>query len=97
MSVGENKTEFSSVIVDSVTNNVKNDNCTVVITKNENAVSNKGIETIRVTPCHREKADERMFLRVNEPSNLGRKKVTVAIVDTDVVLLASYAFWFLEI
>ena len=91
MSVGENKTELFSLIADSVKDNFNNDNCTVVVTKNESVVSNKEIDTSRITPCLKEEADDRMFLHVFELSKLGHKKVTVATVDTAVVALALYA------
>ena len=97
MSVGENKMELFLMIADSITNSFKNSDCPVAVTKHEAVVSNNVIETARITLCHQEEADDRMFLHVFELSKLSHKKVTIVTVDTDVVVIALYAFWYLEI
>ena len=48
-------------------------------------------------PCFKEEADDRIFLHVNDMVKSGHERVTVITVDTDVVVIALYAFWDLQI
>ena len=70
---------------------------TTVATKGETAVRNHHIETKYLGPCKKEEADDRMFLHALDMSRLGLKKLFTGTVDTDVVVIALYAFWDLDL
>ena len=43
--------------------------------------------------CNHEEADTRLFLHAKDASNKGIKKVTIVTVDTDVVIIALYHYF----
>ena len=90
--VSENKTELFSLVADILGENFQHKRETIVATKGETAVSNHYIETKYLEPCNKEEADDRMFLHALEMSRLGLKKLLIVTVDTDVVVIALYAF-----
>ena len=68
MSEDENKSELFSMIADSVVNDFKQDDCTVVATKKEEVLPNRDIVISNISPCNKEEADDRIFLHVLELS-----------------------------
>ena len=70
---------------------------TAVDSKGETAVRNHHIELKYLGPCKKEEADDRMFPQALEMSRLGMKKLFTGTVDTDVVVIALYAFWDLDL
>ena len=70
---------------------------TIVAISGETVVSNHYIETKYLEPCKKEEADDRMFLDALEITTLGLKKLLRVTVDTDVVVIALYIFWDLDL
>ena len=55
------------------------------------------IDSERFSPCNHEEADMRMFLHLKDFSARGHRKVSLKIVDTDVVIIAISLFHKLDI
>ena len=72
---------------------------TLVATKLEGVVSNR--ESLQahylLQPCNKEEADDRIFLHVRNASLCGYRKITIITVDTDVVVIACYIFFDLDV
>lgn len=60
-------------------------------------VSNKTLNLSALQPCNQEEADTRLFLHVMNASHNGLKKIMIITVDTDVVVIAIFAFSLLDI
>ena len=97
LEVSENKTELFSLVADTLVENFQHKRETIVATEGETVVSNHYIETKYLEPCKKEEVDDTMFLYALEMSRLGLKKLLIVTVDTDVVLIALYAFWDLDL
>ena len=78
-----------------VTNELPTD---IVATKGEKSVlSNNAISLSHIQPCTREEVDTRVFLHVNHVANRGLRRITITTVDTNVVVIALYIFFDLNI
>ena len=97
MGVDENKTELKLLIADTVVSICEDIGTTVVMTRKENVVSNHPIEREYIQPCHKEEADDRMFVHAKDLSRLGFEKLSIVSVDSDVIVIALYAYWFLDL
>ena len=97
LAVSENKTELFSLVADILVENFEHKWETIVATKGETADSNHYIETKYLEPCKKEEADDKMFLDALEITRLGLKKLPRVTVDTDVVVIALYTFWDLDL
>ena len=97
LAVSENKTELFSLVADTLVENFEHKWETIVATKGETVDSNHYIETKYLELCKKEEADDRMFLDVLEITTLGLKKLLRVTVDTDVVVIALYIFWDLDL
>ena len=60
----------------------------VIVTKEENAVSNRTINLPRVASCSHEEADMRIFVHARNATEAGSKVIMVKASDTDVVVIA---------
>ena len=67
------------------------------VTKEKIVFPNKAMPLTNMQTCFKEEADDRIFLHVNDMVKSGHERVTVITVDTDVVVIALYAFWDLQI
>jgi len=97
MAVDENKTELFTLIADVLKESCREDESTILITRDENVVSNKPISKIQLEPCYKEEADDRIFIHAKDLSDAGHRRVTIITVDTDVVIIALSAFWDLQV
>ena len=60
----------------------------VIVTKEEDAVSNRTINLAGVAPCSQEEADTRIFVHARHATEAGSKVIMVKASDTDVVVIA---------
>ncbi|KAJ8372700.1 hypothetical protein AAFF_G00277690 [Aldrovandia affinis] len=82
----DNKAELFNFLADKIarlaTPNV------VIVTKEEDAVSNRTINLAGVAPCSHEEADTRIFVHARHATEAGSKVIMVKASDTDVVIIA---------
>eukprot|EP00745_Piridium_sociabile_P026562 TRINITY_DN4240_c0_g2_i9.p1 TRINITY_DN4240_c0_g2~~TRINITY_DN4240_c0_g2_i9.p1 ORF type:complete len:1084 (-),score=281.98 TRINITY_DN4240_c0_g2_i9:490-3741(-) len=82
----DNKTELFNFLADKIaqmaTPNV------VIVTKEEDAVSNHTINLDEVAPCSHEEADTRIFVHARHAAEVGSKVLIVKASDTDVLVIA---------
>lgn len=81
----EHKTEPFGFLADKIVS--MNTDATIVVTKAENVVSNKAIDTDCIAPCNHEEADTRMFLHAKHAAIGGSKSINIVSSDTDVVVI----------
>lgn len=82
----DNKAELFNFLADKITR-VATPNV-VIVTKEEDAVSNRTINLAGVAPCSHEEADTRVFVHARHAIEAGRKVIMVKASDTDVVVIA---------
>ena len=97
LSIDENKSELNSLIADTTIELCHGVDSVVVMTKGEDVLSNHGIERRNIEPCAKEEADDRMFLHAMAISRAGHTKLCIISPDNDVVIIALYAFWHLDV
>ena len=97
MAINENKTELFTLIADTLVEVCQDISKTIVSTRLQNVVSNHNIEKQYLQPCEKEEADDRMFIHAKELIRLGFKKLMIVTVDTDVVVIAMYIYWDLDV
>ena len=97
LKVDQNKTELFELIAQSLVTEFNNHPKALVVTSKENVLSNRDISLHALMPCHKEEADDRMFLHALEQSRNGFKKLVIVTVDTDVVVIALYCYWDLDL
>ena len=92
-----NKTELFGMIANRIDRTVSE--TTLVATKLEGVVSNRDSLQAHylLQPCNKEEADDRIFLHVRNASLRGYRKTTIITVDTDVVVIACYIFFDLDV
>lgn len=86
----ENKTELFGFLADKIVS--MNTDATIVVTKEDNVVSNKAIDTDFIAPCTHEEADTRMFLHAKHAAIGGSKSINIVSSDTDVVVIGVAVF-----
>lgn len=86
----ENKTELFGFLADKIVS--INTDATIVVTKEENVVSNKAIDTDFIAPCNHEEADTRMFLHAKHAAIGGSKSINIVSSDTDAVVIGVAVF-----
>jgi hypothetical protein len=69
-----------------------NTDATIVVTKEDNVVSNTAIYTDYIAPCIDEEADTRMFLHTTHAAIGGSKSIYIVSYDTDVVVIGVAVF-----
>ncbi|KAJ8405993.1 hypothetical protein AAFF_G00308810 [Aldrovandia affinis] len=82
----DNKAELFNFLADKIAH-VATPNV-VIVTKEEDAVSNRTINLAGVAPCSREEADTRIFVHARHATEAGSKVIMVKASDTDVVVIA---------
>lgn len=82
----KNKTELFHFLADKMCE-VKTTS-TVVVTKGEDAISNKSKPLDALTPCCHEEADTRIFVHATDATLEGSKSLVIKANDTDVVVIA---------
>ena len=84
--VNDNKVELFNFLADKIahmsTQNV------VIVTKEEDAVSNHTINLAGVAPCSHEESDTRIFVHARHATEAGSKAIMVKASDTDVLVIA---------
>ena len=60
-------------------------------------MSNREVTLQFLQPCYKEDADDRIPLHAMEKSRLGFKRLMIVTVDTDLVVIAFYAYWDLNV
>jgi len=69
----------------------------IVSTKLNHVVSNLMTSLDQMDPCNHEEADTRMFVHIKDGYRRGYQKMMIVTVDTDVVIIALYHFFSLNI
>ena len=69
----------------------------VVCTKMTDVVSNTVEDLSSMKSCNHEEADTRLLLHVIDACNNQWKKITIVTVDTDVVVIALYHYFSLDV
>ena len=94
----ENKTELFSLAAKLLTSGVDAANVTLVCTDQEGVLTNsQQLDCSTLRPCTHEEADTRIILHVDDISKKGIKKISVIATDTDVVVIALYAYHCLNV
>ena len=82
----DNKAELFNFLADKIsgmaTPNV------VIVTKEEDAISNSTIDLAGVAPCSHEEADTRIFVHARHAAEAGSKVIMVKANDTDILVIA---------
>ena len=86
----ENKTELFVFLAHKIVS--INTDATSVVTKEENVVSNKAMDTHLIAPCTREEADTHMFLHAKHAAIGGSKSINIVSSDTYVVVIGVAVF-----
>ena len=95
MKIGQSKKALFNMIADEV--NLIQSEKVIVCTRESGVVSNMPLDTSRLHPCNQEEADTRLFIHVMDASVNGSKKIMIITVDTDVVVIAIYVFFSLDV
>ncbi|KAJ8405154.1 hypothetical protein AAFF_G00321450 [Aldrovandia affinis] len=82
----DNKAELFNFLADKIAR-VATPNV-IIVTKEEDAVSDRTINLAGVAPCSHEEADTRIFLHARHATEAGSKVIMVKASDTDVVVIA---------
>lgn len=90
----ENKNELFQMLADHMVT-IKNLN--VVSTKMNDVVSNTEQDLTEMHPCNHEEADTRVIVHVQHGCNNGNQKIMIVTVDTDVVIIALFHFFSLNL
>ena len=94
----ENKSELFSLAAKLLTTVVDAVDINLVCTNQESVLSNsQTLDLSTLQPCTHEEADTRMFVHVDDISKNGLKKISVIATDTDVVVIALYAYQYLNL
>ena len=82
----DNKTELFNFLADNIAKmsapNV------VIVTKEQDALSNHTINLAEVSPCNHEEADARIFVHAHHAAEKGSKALMIKASDTDVLVIA---------
>ena len=90
----KNKNELFQMLVDYM---VTIEGLKVVCTKMTDVVSNTVEYLSGMKPCNHEEADTRLLLHVIDACNNQWKKITIVTVDTDIVVIALYHYFSLDV
>lgn len=82
----ENKTELFRFIAEKLCTAVTR--CTLIVTKDDLAMTNGTTDLNDVSPCSHEEADTRIFVHARHAAICGSKSIIIKANDTDVVVLA---------
>ena len=84
--VNDNKVELFNLLADKIAH-MSSQNV-VIVTKEEDAVSNHTINLAGVAPCSHEESDTRIFVHDRHATEAGSKAIMVKASDTDVLVIA---------
>ena len=84
--VNDNKVELFNFLADKIAH-MSSQNV-VIVTKEEDAVSNHTINLAGVAPCSHEESDTRIFVHARHATEAGSKAIMVKASDTDVLVIA---------
>ena len=94
----QNKTELFSLAANLIISAIDETAFTFVCTNIEGFVSNSSqLDLSTLHPCTYEEADTRIFVHVSDIARNGAKRVTITSTDTDVIVIALYAFRYLNL
>ena len=94
----QNKTELFSLAENLISSAIDEAAFTFVCTNMEGVVSNSSqLDLSMLHPCTHEEAGTRIFVHVSDISRNGAKRVTITSTDTDVIVIALYAFRYLNL
>ena len=93
----DNKTELFNLTADTLSGLFRNRQKVLLITRQETVLSNRAVDLQCLQPCYKEEEGDRIFLRAMEQSQLGFKRLMIVTVDTDVVVIALYVYWDLNV
>lgn len=82
----DNKVELFNFLADHIAQ-VSSQNV-VIVTKEEDAISNHAINLTGVAPCSHEESDTRLFVHARDATEAGSKVIMVKANDTDVLVIA---------
>ena len=97
LKLDDNKTELFNLIADTLSGLFRNQQKVLLITLQQTALSNREVDLQCFQPSCKEEADDRIFLRAMEQSQLQFKKLVIVTVDPNVVVIALYAYWDLNV
>lgn len=92
----DNKTELFKMLSESIIHSDV-ERCNVIATSADDVAANTTEDLSSLHPCNHEEVDSRLLLHVQDASNKGFKKISVVTVDTDVVAIALYHFFSLNL
>ena len=93
----DNKAELFLMIANSISH-IKDAPTSIIVTVNEKVISNGfDIDFENIMPCNQEKAGTRLILHVFDGCRKGYKKLTIVSSDTDIVVIALYHFYDLDV
>ena len=93
----DNKTELFLMIANAISK-IENVSTSIIATAGDKVISNGfDVDFSNIMPCNHEEADTRLILHVFDWIKKGYKKITIVTVDTDVVVIALYHFYDLNI
>ena len=91
----DNKAELFHFLADTIVASVSTTNV-VIVTKEDDVVSNKPTNLTGLAPCSHEEADTRIFVHARDATEAGSKFAMVRANDTDVVVIAISVWHALE-
>jgi len=93
----DNKTELFKMLAQSITS-INDPTTTIIATSLTQAVTNQcNIDNTDLEPCNHEEADTCLLLHVLDASLKGFNKISIVTVDTDVVVIALFHFFDMNI
>ena len=93
----DNKTEMFLMIANSISQ-IRDVPTSIIATVNEKVISNSfDVDFEDIMPCNQEEADTRLFLHVFDGYRKGYKKLTIVGSDTDIVVIAFFHFYNLDV
>ena len=93
----DNKAEVFLMIANSISQ-IKDVPTSIIATVNEKVIFNGfDIDFENIMPCNQEEADTRLILHVFDGCRKGYKKLTIVGSDTDIVVIALYHFYDLDV
>ena len=82
----DNKTELFIFLADKIAQMSARNK--VIVTKDDDAVSNQTINMEDLVPCSHEEADTRIFIHARQAIRYGSKAIMIKASDTDVLVIA---------
>ena len=97
LKLDDNKTELFNLIADTLSGLFRNQQKVLLITLQQTTLSNREVDLQCFQPSCKEEADDRIFLRAMEQSQLQFKRLVIVTVDPNAVVISLYAYWDLNV